>query len=518
MAYNKDINFTKGDTIRWSQFFRNSDGTTFNFSGSTLYMNVRNSYSSGNIIASYQNYISGSCSPIQPHGYTGGLAGFSGGTLYICIGSTFTSKMKIERTGTYEIKVKTPASNSTITILKGNLHPLQNVTSDYSILIHPEPPAPPPPPPPYTISSSFLDSGYTYPYISQWQREMYETAILSLNQNTIGSAWLMYEAPYSAAIGCGADGVVNSTLFNTVLTTQLNNWSTDNTAYGGWYGNYPTLLELDFENQLTLPFINNWQNSGITAMNELIQCLNLTKAKSPNSIVYEYDTPFIPLYPNGIPLNALNEQGYIYTAVIDQFVNKVNYLKNNTDIFDLALYCPFYENPNDYKPPYYTGNTGNIALYEYWNRLRINTLVDTLGSSENVQVTMSFVLYPGTDNGIPIPTTINGVASLGKLVFSNEFINQYAFKPAKDAGITKLLLWEGWPYRINTTQYPSGQETIDVYIQRKTMNDLFKDLNPSDNGIGLTASNDWRNYNTVMKMWNAVLTKTIQLADLYRQT
>jgi hypothetical protein len=511
MAYNYDINFTKGDTIRWTQFFKNSDGSTFNFSGSTLYMNVRNSYSSGNTVVSYRNYISGSCTPSQPNGYTGGLAGFSGGTLYICIGSTYSNKLKTERTGTYEIKVVSSTKN-TNTILKGNLYPIQNVTPDYTSLVTPTPP-----PPPFNVVASFLDAGITYSNIATWQTEMYELAVDELVENNIGSVWVMYEAPYSTAIGCGADGNINSALFNSVLQGQLLNWSANNTSYGGWYGEYPYHLYLDFENQLTIPFINNWQNTGITAMNELIQCFNLTKQQSPNSVVYEYDTPYIPLYVGNQNILALNGTGSTYTALINQFVDKVNYLKNDTDIFDISAYCPFYADPNDYKPPYYTGNTANIALYEYWNQLRFDTLVDTLGSAENAQITMSFVLYPGVDNGVPYPSTAQDAANLGNLVFSNQFINQYAFTPAKNAGVSKLLLWEGWPYRIDVTQYPPGTEVIETYIQRKTMNDLFKDLNPGDTGFGLTASNAWRNYNTVMKMWDAVLTKTIQLSDLFKQ-
>jgi len=514
MAYNYDINFIKGDTIRWAQFFRNSNGSTFNFTGSTLYMSVRTSYSSGNTVISYVKYISGSCSPSAPKGYTGGIAGYSGGTLFICIGSTYTVNMKTERTGTYEIKVKTPSLNNTITLLKGNIYPLQNVSPHYNFLVPPIPPSPPV----YDVASSFLYAGYTYPNIAVWQREMYEMAVSQLTANTIGSAWLMYENPYGTALGWSADGNVNSAIFNSVLNTELTNWSTDNTAYGGWYGTYPYLLELDFENILTLPYINNWQDSGITAMNELIQCLNLTKQASPNSLVYQYDTPSMPLYPANTPLSSLTPGGYTFNAVINQFVNKVNYLKDHTDLFDVSTYCPFYANPNDYKPPYYTGNTANIALYEYWNQIRFDTLADTLGGASNILMTASFVLYPGLDNAIPHPsgsTAADQAAALGNLIFSNEFINQHAFIPAKNAGVNKLLLWEGWPFRIDVTQYSPA--TADTYVQRKTMNDLFKDLNPGDTGFGLTADSQWRNYNAVMKMWNSVLTKTIQLADLFRQ-
>ena len=135
MAYNYDINFTKGDTIRWTQFFKNSDGSTFNFSGSTLYMSVRTDYSSGSSVVNYVKHIPSNTTGITPKGYTGGISAFSNGTMYICIGNTYTNLLKSERTGTYEIKVKSPLQNNDIiTILKGNLYPYQNVTSGYTYI------------------------------------------------------------------------------------------------------------------------------------------------------------------------------------------------------------------------------------------------------------------------------------------------------------------------------------------------------------------------------------------------
>lgn len=125
MAYNYDINFIKGDTIRWAQFFKNSNGSTFLFNGCTLYMSVRDSYSSGSAVASYVQYINEAISP--PTGLIGGIGSELSGTLYVCIGSSYSDKLKPERTGAYEIKVVTPQKNTT-TILKGNLNALQNVT------------------------------------------------------------------------------------------------------------------------------------------------------------------------------------------------------------------------------------------------------------------------------------------------------------------------------------------------------------------------------------------------------
>lgn len=509
MAYNYDINFTKGDTIRWTQFFKNSDGSTFNFSGSTVYMNVRNSYSSGNTVVSYVRYISGNEYPTQPKGYTGGLFAYSGGTMFICIGSTYTNNLKIEKTATYEIKVKSPLQNVDVTtILKGNIYPYQNVCIDYTGLTTPATP-PAPAPSVYEVVSPFLDSGNVW---GSWQNDLYLIALPQLVQNDIKAAWPMYEQPYAAALGSGTDGVVNSGLYNSVLQGQLANWTASNNQYNSWYGTYPYHMELDFENILTLPYINDWQNSGTTAMNELIQCINLTKQLSPNSTVYQYDTPYIPIYAGGSSVRLFGGSGYTYTALITQFQNKINYLKNAVDIFDISSYCPFYENKNDYPSP--PGTTGYIADYEYWNQIRFNTMVNTLGTAANVQLTMSFVLYPGADNAIPVPTTADQAAALGRLVFSNSFINQYAFTPAKNAGVKRLMLWEGWPYRIYTTQLSPA--TADTYLQRKVMNDLFKDLNPADNGYGLTADSSWLNTDTITKMWNSVLTKTIQLSNLFK--
>jgi hypothetical protein len=126
MAYNKDINFTKGDTIRWSQFFRNSDGSTFLFNGCTLYMSVRESYSSGATVVSYSQYIDETVPP--PAGLVGGLGSELSGTMYICIGASYSNALKPERTGAYEIKVVSAQKNTT-SILKGNLYTEQNVTT-----------------------------------------------------------------------------------------------------------------------------------------------------------------------------------------------------------------------------------------------------------------------------------------------------------------------------------------------------------------------------------------------------
>ena len=129
MLYNQDINFIKGDTIRWSQFVKNSDGTVYNFSGCTLYMSIISGYSKdspNDSLLTYVQYINDPVPP--PTGIIGGLGAELGGTLYMCVGYTYSEKMKTERTGAYEVKVKSPQKDIT-TVLKGNLYPNQQVTT-----------------------------------------------------------------------------------------------------------------------------------------------------------------------------------------------------------------------------------------------------------------------------------------------------------------------------------------------------------------------------------------------------
>ena len=79
------------------------------------------------------------------------------------------------------------------------------------------------------------------------------------------------------------------------------------------------------------------------------------------------------------------------------------------------------------------------------------------------------------------------------------------FSVAKSYGFTNLFLWENWLYRVMIAQ--SSPATTDVYLTRKTFNDLFYDLDHSDNGYNLTDNTTWSSPAAQTKMYQAVLTK-----------
>ena len=128
MVDNFDVTLVKGDTARWSYFFLGlTSGITFDFTGSTLYLQVRNGYSPATLIASYSKYVSSDAELFEPVGFTGGLSSATGGTVNMCLGYTYSSNLSTDRICKYDLKVIT-TDNSLTTILRGNLQVLPEVT------------------------------------------------------------------------------------------------------------------------------------------------------------------------------------------------------------------------------------------------------------------------------------------------------------------------------------------------------------------------------------------------------
>lgn len=128
MVDNFDVTLVKGDTARWSYFFLGlTSGVTFDFTGSTLYLQVRNGYSPATLIASYSKYVSSDAELFEPVGFTGGLSSATGGTVNMCLGYTYSSNLSTDRISKYDLKVIT-SDNSLTTILRGNLQVLPEVT------------------------------------------------------------------------------------------------------------------------------------------------------------------------------------------------------------------------------------------------------------------------------------------------------------------------------------------------------------------------------------------------------
>lgn len=128
MIDNFDVTLVKGDTARWSNFFLGvTSGVTFNFIGCTLYMQVRNGYDPSTLVASYSKYIDSNSILSYPAGFTGGISAATGGTVYLCLGSTNSNLLTADRICKYDLKVVTP-NNDLYTLIRGNIQVLSPVT------------------------------------------------------------------------------------------------------------------------------------------------------------------------------------------------------------------------------------------------------------------------------------------------------------------------------------------------------------------------------------------------------
>lgn len=128
MIDNFDVTLVKGDTARWSNFFVGvTSGVTFNFTGCTLYMQVRNGYDPSTLVASYSLYVTSNSQLAYPNGFTGGLSSATGGTVYMCLGSSQSDFLTSDRICKYDLKVLTP-NKELYTLIRGNLQVLQSVT------------------------------------------------------------------------------------------------------------------------------------------------------------------------------------------------------------------------------------------------------------------------------------------------------------------------------------------------------------------------------------------------------
>jgi hypothetical protein len=128
MDTNYNIIVVKGDSIRWEPCLYDINGNTYDYRGCTLYMEVRNGFYPSASICSYSLYVSNSSTLSQPEGLTGGISAATGGTLYICIGSSYANSLSIDRTCRYDIRAITPTLGDFTTILKGNLQVLPQIT------------------------------------------------------------------------------------------------------------------------------------------------------------------------------------------------------------------------------------------------------------------------------------------------------------------------------------------------------------------------------------------------------
>ena len=131
MASNYDLSIVQGDTLRWSMYLTGDGGTAYNLGGATLSMQVRKGYYPSSLLVSYSSYISpaGNSYINYPDGYVGGLsASATGGTIYISIGATYTGLLSTDTTSKYDIQVVHPTTNMVLTILRGAITGIPEVT------------------------------------------------------------------------------------------------------------------------------------------------------------------------------------------------------------------------------------------------------------------------------------------------------------------------------------------------------------------------------------------------------
>ena len=358
----------------------------------------------------------------------------------------------------------------------------------------------------YDVISSFADYGMS--------NAVLDLIVPTLQSNNIKPGLVLYNTPFLEALGTGGQiNAFNQSLYSTSLSNELNSWTSANNK-NSYFGSYPYQIMMDFEISLMFgpygfvygtEFIGDWTKNSIELMNELINASQFTKSVTPNSIVYHYDCPYIPRYAYGTSIDLLaasNSPEYI--SIIRQFTEKCLYIKDSVDLFDIGTYNAFYENAVAYKQ----------ATYDSWLVERFKALNTPVFYGKKKQISASFVLYPGSDNDIPYPNSLSDVQNLGRLIFTNNFMQNRLFSVAKSYGFTNLFLWENWLYRVMIAQ--SSPATTDVYLTRKTFNDLFYDLDHSDNGYNLTDNTTWSSPAAQTKMYQAVLTKTVQLANLFR--
>lgn len=125
-----DLNVIRGDSLRWTANFVDTTGVTYDLTGATLTMQVRNGYYPSALLASYQVSIKSNSTLSSPNGITGGISTTAtGGIAYLCIGSTYTVNFAPYTNCFYDIQAVQPTNTNTITLARGRIQTFPDVTS-----------------------------------------------------------------------------------------------------------------------------------------------------------------------------------------------------------------------------------------------------------------------------------------------------------------------------------------------------------------------------------------------------
>jgi hypothetical protein len=130
MAASFDTTVVQGDTLKWAMYLTDKGGTAYNLAGCTLSMQIRKSYYPATLVSTISTYVpAGTVGTDFSDGIAGGLSGdATGGTIYVCIGATYTSKFPTDTTAKYDLQIINPTGNTVTTILRGSLTILPEVT------------------------------------------------------------------------------------------------------------------------------------------------------------------------------------------------------------------------------------------------------------------------------------------------------------------------------------------------------------------------------------------------------
>jgi hypothetical protein len=121
----------KGDTLTWVMNVSSAAGNSFDLGGTTLSMQVRKSYHPSGLLVSYVLGIPAGSSPIPVNGAVGGLAAdANAGLIYVTIGSDYTKSFSEYSSSFYDMQLQYPNNGGVITILRGRIETLPDVTAN----------------------------------------------------------------------------------------------------------------------------------------------------------------------------------------------------------------------------------------------------------------------------------------------------------------------------------------------------------------------------------------------------
>ena len=131
MANNYNPTIVKGDTVTWAMTMTDASGLTYDLTGSTFTMQIRKSYYPGDEIVEYQKGVTAGTAFVAVDGITGGLSiEKTQGLVYVTVGSNYTNQFPDYVPVFYDIQMQYPNNGGIVTILRGTITSLLQVTEN----------------------------------------------------------------------------------------------------------------------------------------------------------------------------------------------------------------------------------------------------------------------------------------------------------------------------------------------------------------------------------------------------